>query len=246
MPDDILSFILSFLSIRDSVKARIVSGRWRHICPFMLNRDFDLHTVLGINHKARYSKSNFVTGVDQFLETYKLDSLRICFCLGNEYAGNVDSGICDGDIVIGKRWGGGGARISQRRLWELGIAMVAVIVTLHQSYCEFRKETFLLIESKAAVLCICANLSICKLNLTLDMAILGILRPHWPSLVNLFHVVTDSIVLCVLFAYAFVLSFGTSCKHSFNLFVGQRTLRCSSQQLLEEHQNAQECSNALN
>ncbi|KAL7189981.1 hypothetical protein ACSBR1_039591 [Camellia fascicularis] len=96
MPDDILSFILSFLSIRDSVKARIVSRRWRHICPFMLNLDFDLHTVLGINYKARYSKSKFVTGVDQFLELYngqKLDSLKICFYLGNECAGNVDRWI---------------------------------------------------------------------------------------------------------------------------------------------------------
>ncbi|CAL5443539.1 unnamed protein product [Camellia sinensis] len=65
MPDDILSFILSFLSIRDSVK-------------------------------ARYSMSKFVTEVDQFLELYngqKLDSLRICFCLGNEYTGNVDRWI---------------------------------------------------------------------------------------------------------------------------------------------------------
>ncbi|KAI7987270.1 putative F-box/LRR-repeat protein [Camellia lanceoleosa] len=106
MPDDILSFILSFLSIRDSVKARILSRRWRYICPFMLNLDFDLHTVLGINYKARYSngdsdiswedKSKFVTGVDQFLELYngqKLLSLRICFCLGNEYAGYVDRWI---------------------------------------------------------------------------------------------------------------------------------------------------------
>ncbi|THG21664.1 hypothetical protein TEA_000293 [Camellia sinensis var. sinensis] len=347
MPDDILSCILSFLSIRDSVKARILSRRWRYICPFMLNLDFDLHTVLGINYKARYSngdsdiswedKSKFVSGVDQFLELYngqKLDSLRICFCLGNEYAGYVDRwirfsiimktekldlefsaspesqsnnlydfpcqllpqvknfsfldiprlekvhirfmvayergtqymfngiandlprlqtlslvlttdevlpiparitrfnslkqlelfvmvssdfnllsltsllnaspllqklhfgcglviveaevewwwwggsggvgvegrvvvvaamevvvvvvwlhcGIRDADLVIGKPWGGGGVRISQRRLWELGIAMVAVI------------ETY-----------ICANLSIHKLNLTLDMAILGIL-----------------------------------------------------------------------
>ncbi|GMQ07531.1 hypothetical protein CsSME_00051684 [Camellia sinensis var. sinensis] len=106
MPDDILSFILSFLSIRDSVKARILSRRWRYICPFMLNLDFDLHTVLGINYKARYSsgdsdiswedKSKFVTGVDQFLELYngqKLLSLRICFCHGNEYSGYVDRWI---------------------------------------------------------------------------------------------------------------------------------------------------------
>ncbi|CAL5443548.1 unnamed protein product [Camellia sinensis] len=104
MPDDILSFILSFLSIRDSVKARILSRRWRYICPFMLNLDFDLHIMLGINYKARYSngdldiswedKSKFVTRVDQFLELYngqKLLSLKICFCLGNEYSGYVDS-----------------------------------------------------------------------------------------------------------------------------------------------------------
>ncbi|KAI7992840.1 hypothetical protein LOK49_LG12G02855 [Camellia lanceoleosa] len=38
-------------------------------------------------------KSKFVTGVDQFLELYngqRLLTLRICFCLGNEYAGYVD------------------------------------------------------------------------------------------------------------------------------------------------------------
>ncbi|THG15686.1 hypothetical protein TEA_021643 [Camellia sinensis var. sinensis] len=73
----------------------------------MLNLDFDLHTVLGINYKARYSNGDsdiswedkskkFVTGVDQFLELYngqRLLTLRICFCLGNEYAGYVDRWI---------------------------------------------------------------------------------------------------------------------------------------------------------
>ncbi|KAI7990126.1 hypothetical protein LOK49_LG12G02869 [Camellia lanceoleosa] len=95
-----------WITIGDSVKARILSRRWRYICSFMLNLDFDLHTVLGINYKARYSngdsdiswedKNKFVTGVDQFLELYngqKLLSLRICFCLGNEYAGYVDRWI---------------------------------------------------------------------------------------------------------------------------------------------------------
>ncbi|XP_028053444.1 F-box/LRR-repeat protein At4g14103-like [Camellia sinensis] len=80
MPDDILSFILSFLSIRDSVKARIVSGRWRHICPFMLNRDFDLHTVLGINHKAR--SSQYLQGLlDSTLSNNW--SCLLCYTLGD-------------------------------------------------------------------------------------------------------------------------------------------------------------------
>ncbi|XP_057514774.1 F-box/LRR-repeat protein At3g26922-like isoform X2 [Actinidia eriantha] len=104
MPDDILSFILSLLSIRDAVKARILSRRWRKICPSLVNLDFDLHTVLGI--KEMYSNGDsdisgedrckFVTGVDQFLELYKgqkIDSLRVCFCLGNEYSCYIDRWI---------------------------------------------------------------------------------------------------------------------------------------------------------
>uniref|UniRef100_A0A5B7C2J8 F-box domain-containing protein n=1 Tax=Davidia involucrata TaxID=16924 RepID=A0A5B7C2J8_DAVIN len=103
MPDDILSFILSFLSMRDAVKARILSSRWRYLCASMLNLNFDLLTVLGINDKGKYSNGDsdilwedrrkFVRGVDQFLELYrgqKIDSLRVHFCLGNESACYID------------------------------------------------------------------------------------------------------------------------------------------------------------
>ncbi|KAG5548246.1 hypothetical protein RHGRI_013821 [Rhododendron griersonianum] len=79
VPRDILSFILSFVSFRDAIKSRILSRRWKSICPFMLkNLDFNPHSVLGIDKRRWLSNRvssedlcKFVRGVDQFVELYK-------------------------------------------------------------------------------------------------------------------------------------------------------------------------------
>lgn len=106
LPNEIFSFILSFLSIRDAVKARVLSRRCRHVFPSILHLEFDLHSVLGTNYKGRRSnedsdisseaRAKFAAGVDQFFEIYKgqkINSLRICFALGNEHACYVDRWI---------------------------------------------------------------------------------------------------------------------------------------------------------
>lgn len=103
MPHHVLSSILSLLSIRDVAKARILSRRWRYICPSILHLDFDFHTVLGIKYNM-YGDSDilqddmrkFVKGVDQFLELYngqKVDSFRVFLGPENEYASHIDRWI---------------------------------------------------------------------------------------------------------------------------------------------------------
>ncbi|XP_058200021.1 F-box/FBD/LRR-repeat protein At5g53840-like isoform X2 [Rhododendron vialii] len=106
LPNEIFSFILSFLSIRDAVKARVLSRRCRHVFPSILHLEFDFHSVLGTNYEGRHSnedsdisseaRAKFAAGVDQFFEIYKgekINSLRICFALGNEHACYVDRWI---------------------------------------------------------------------------------------------------------------------------------------------------------
>lgn len=67
------------------------------------NLDFNPHSMLGIDKRRWFSNSissedlcKFVRGVDQFVELYKhekVDSLRVCFCLGNDYACSIDQWI---------------------------------------------------------------------------------------------------------------------------------------------------------
>lgn len=67
------------------------------------NLDFNPHSMLGIDKRRRFSNSissedlcKFVRGVDQFVELYKhekVDSLRVCFCLGNDYTCSIDQWI---------------------------------------------------------------------------------------------------------------------------------------------------------
>lgn len=106
MPDDILSSILSSFSMRDAVKMRILSSRWRYFYAPTLDLNFDTLTVLGIDLREMYGvkkfefllehKLKFLKGVDQFLKLYrgpKLNSLRVSFFLGDESASYIDRWI---------------------------------------------------------------------------------------------------------------------------------------------------------
>eukprot|EP00257_Ricinus_communis_P026609 XP_025014023.1 uncharacterized protein LOC112535614 [Ricinus communis] len=49
LSDNILSFILLFLSMRDALKTRLLSYRWRYLCSSSSNLHFDFLSILGIN-----------------------------------------------------------------------------------------------------------------------------------------------------------------------------------------------------
>ncbi|KAK9989869.1 hypothetical protein SO802_030108 [Lithocarpus litseifolius] len=109
LPDDILTDILSSLTLRDSVKARLLSPRWRHISAPISTLQFDLFTMFGIEYDENKGyfdtlpanfvnelKPRFLTAVDQFLQQYrapKIGTLKVHFCLGNEYASHIDNWV---------------------------------------------------------------------------------------------------------------------------------------------------------
>nr|XP_023903434.1 putative F-box protein At1g32020 [Quercus suber]XP_023916182.1 putative F-box protein At1g32020 [Quercus suber] len=78
LPDDILSCILSHLTLRDAVKTSILSHRW------------------GRKDPSREEKDKFVKAVNQFLKFHagtKIVSFVVSFRLGNDYKNDVDEWI---------------------------------------------------------------------------------------------------------------------------------------------------------
>ncbi|XP_021775418.1 putative F-box/LRR-repeat protein At5g54820 isoform X1 [Chenopodium quinoa] len=97
LPDDVVSYILSFLTLRDAVRARLLSRRWRYLpyCRTVLR--LDALNVFGNEGYNRVShRSKFVRLVDQFLDTLRDQILRVLvlhFGLDNEYSSHIDSWI---------------------------------------------------------------------------------------------------------------------------------------------------------
>lgn len=105
LPEEILSSIVSNLSIRDATRARVLSPRWRHISlsPSTPNLHLDIFTVLGVPLKDEHKQSEncdsrFVKAVYQILDSCKIlppviDSFSLCYALRNQHASDIDSWI---------------------------------------------------------------------------------------------------------------------------------------------------------
>ncbi|KAL4613818.1 hypothetical protein ACB092_07G008400 [Castanea dentata] len=98
LPNDILTNILSSLTLRDSVKARLLSPRWRHISAPISTLQFDLLTMFGIEYDE--NKDYFDTLPANFLISFcskyrapKIGALKVHFYLGNEYASHIDNWV---------------------------------------------------------------------------------------------------------------------------------------------------------
>lgn len=97
LPDDIFCYIFSLLPVRDSVRARLSSFRWKNLPDIRSVLQFDGTNVLGKNNfrSGRFA-NRFVKAVDQFLDLWrgeKIRTLSICFCLGNKHALHIDKWI---------------------------------------------------------------------------------------------------------------------------------------------------------
>ena len=109
LPNDILSFIISLLSMKEAFRARLLSHKWRYLSPEITNLCFDSLIMFGENTdhelmrfgyhypKALLDRSQeFVTNVAQrlrHLRVSKLNSLQVYFCLCKEYASYIDEWI---------------------------------------------------------------------------------------------------------------------------------------------------------
>ncbi|KAL5720572.1 hypothetical protein ACHQM5_013233 [Ranunculus cassubicifolius] len=81
---------------------RVLSPKWRYLSAFTPNLQFDLSTLFGIDDcrvnfsKDQVGKLRFVRAVDEYVHlctSPKANSLMVHYCLGNEFASNVDRWI---------------------------------------------------------------------------------------------------------------------------------------------------------
>ncbi|XP_077233517.1 putative F-box/LRR-repeat protein At5g54820 [Tasmannia lanceolata] len=111
LPDEILSSILSAMPVREAVRARILSSRWRYLRPSLdPNLSLDVYTMHGFSYydedeylwypnepaKREERRCRFVGSVNQFLQLYSVQKIKtfgINFYLNNKYSNHLDQWI---------------------------------------------------------------------------------------------------------------------------------------------------------
>ncbi|PNX80842.1 F-box/FBD/LRR-repeat protein, partial [Trifolium pratense] len=110
--DEILSYILTRLSMKDLLKTSILSRRWCTLWGLRRDIYFDIHGVLGSEDELtkngylidvdsrcidlKVSRDEFVKRVDQFLKNFpgtKIDSFLVNFSLSCEQRSSIDQWI---------------------------------------------------------------------------------------------------------------------------------------------------------
>ncbi|XP_049349526.1 FBD-associated F-box protein At5g38590-like [Solanum verrucosum] len=97
LPDDILVYILSFLTIKEATYTSLLSKRWLPVWKYIPRLDFDatepLHQVF-LNHKLRkMHMKKYVRWVNRTLhkcEVHRLDQFRVCFDLNKFSQHEID------------------------------------------------------------------------------------------------------------------------------------------------------------
>ncbi|PNY00482.1 F-box/LRR-repeat protein [Trifolium pratense] len=113
LPDDILSYILAMLLIKDLLKTSVLSKRWSKLWGRRKDLYFDIHNVLGSEKELietghlidvtdvycvnlDLSLKEFVKRVDQFVKNFPgtaIDSFSVNFYLGCEQSNTIDRWI---------------------------------------------------------------------------------------------------------------------------------------------------------
>ncbi|XP_075663255.1 uncharacterized protein LOC142632804 [Castanea sativa] len=86
LPTDVLSSILSYLTLRDAVKTSVLSHRWTRICASRLSLIFDRRNIMPfLGYPCMDYKHIFVGAVNQFLQFYEVPKLEeVYFQVSNE------------------------------------------------------------------------------------------------------------------------------------------------------------------
>uniref|UniRef100_A0A7N2RCA6 F-box domain-containing protein n=1 Tax=Quercus lobata TaxID=97700 RepID=A0A7N2RCA6_QUELO len=108
LPNEILIYILSFLSSKEACRTSVLSHTWKHLWPFFsgtLNFD-DPSTRMDIafrRKKSEFEMNRFVERVNSILKSHRastLEGFRVKFELNNCYKHHIDKWI---DFAISKR-----------------------------------------------------------------------------------------------------------------------------------------------
>ncbi|KAL3514045.1 hypothetical protein ACH5RR_026762 [Cinchona calisaya] len=98
LPEDILIFILSFLTFKEAVRTCVLSSQWMTLWTRSSRLDFDATNTLGKIHiddrkGLRRERRKYVGWVNRVLQTHKcstLDEFRVCFDLDKHYQDEID------------------------------------------------------------------------------------------------------------------------------------------------------------
>ncbi|XP_070049973.1 F-box/LRR-repeat protein At3g58900-like [Nicotiana tomentosiformis] len=103
LPNCLLTFILSLLSIKDAVKTSVLSRRWRHLFMLIPNLVVDSANIFSDQDHRRFTLSSyeafekerreFVMRVDQFMQLMRgrhIRSLTVGFFMDSEYSSHLD------------------------------------------------------------------------------------------------------------------------------------------------------------
>ncbi|XP_021750664.1 putative F-box/FBD/LRR-repeat protein At5g22670 [Chenopodium quinoa] len=97
LPDDILCRLLSLLTVRDAIRARSLSTRWKHLPECRSTLKFNYTSVFG-KRECNYNEcqNEFVSAVNQYLKIWaaqKISKFKLDFNLTKEYASHIDGWI---------------------------------------------------------------------------------------------------------------------------------------------------------
>jgi len=112
LPDDVISYIFSKLSLKDLVKTSTLSKQWRDEWGLRVDLNFDLDnifdfiTIQELQESLPLFQSEFATRMNQFMLHYqgaKIHSIRVNFPLGDEHSDTIDRLISQGIAKGAKR-----------------------------------------------------------------------------------------------------------------------------------------------